>query len=200
MSDTAPPDFEITFQAMCDGDLATLETLVGQGGFPHGVDGWLGRRWLTNAIDAASVETVEWVLSKGVEVNYVDDEGFSALKSALQVEVDCAYRHPEMTEPSEKAALTIAMIDALCAAGADVNHKMTLDDTVLHVAAAWSSVEVVRHLLKLGADPCAYDAEYTPETPDYYARFHKRWDVHAVLEAARLARQTQSPAADTSGG
>ena len=52
--------------------------------------------------------------------------------------------------------------------------------TALHTAATWSSVAVVRHLLKLGADPSAYDAEYTPRLPEYYAKFHKRWDVHEV--------------------
>ena len=185
MATDTPPDFDTIFQAMCDGDIATLEAATGQGGFPHGVDGWLGRYWLTNAIDSACLAAVEWVLSKGVEVNYNDDEGFSPLKSALQVEVDCHLRYPEMTDPADRAALTISMIDALCAAGANVNFKMTIDNTALHTAATWSSVAVVRHLLKLGADPNAYDAEYTPRLPEYYAKFHKRWDVHEVLVAAR---------------
>jgi len=173
-------DFHTAWEAFQEGDIDELERLAVGNTFPHGVDGWLGRRWLTNAIDAANAYSVEWVLSKGVDCNYVDDEGFSALKSALQVERGCK-RSPNAPSGAE---LTISLIDLLLGAGADVNARITLGYTALHAAASWSSVKVVQHLLARGADPSAIAYDYESIAPADLAKFHKRWEVHSVLVAA----------------
>ncbi|MCU9849897.1 ankyrin repeat domain-containing protein [Defluviimonas sp. WL0024] len=130
---------------------------------------------MTNAIDSGNPEAVAWVLSKNPQINYVDDEGFTVLMSALQVEIDC--RLP----PDEASALTIRLVDLLCDAGADINLTATLGSTALHTAAAWSSPTVVRHLLSRGADPHAADWDYVPEKPAAIAKSKKRWEVHAIL-------------------
>ncbi len=178
--------FDVAWQALVEADLSRLEELAADGPFPCSLDGWVRRPWLTTAIHAGNPASVAWVLSKGPEVDHIDGEGFTALKAALQMEIDC--RLP----PAEAAALTIRLIDLLLDAGADVNQPMTLYETALHVAAFWSSPTVVRHLLARGADPFAVSHDYLPQTPADVAKAIKRWDVHAVL---REAMDRASPAA-----
>lgn len=180
-----PPDFEAVWQALSEGDVAALEVMASQSGFPQGVDDFVGRHWLTNAIHTARLRSVGWVLSKGIDPNYTDDEGACPLKSALQMEQETlVLRSVGIETPAEAADLTINLIDLLLNAGADINYRMTLDETALHVAAMWSSPRVVEHFLAQGADPFAWDAEYTPRQPIYYAKFYKRWDVHDILYTA----------------
>jgi hypothetical protein len=175
------PEFETAWDAFRAEDTQSLERLGGAGEFPHGVDPWLGRHWLTNAIGAGNPRSVEWVLSKSVDVDYIDDEGFTALKSALQLEVDCKIWVYDKLCSSEASKLTIKIIDMLVKAGVDVNQRLSLKYTALHAAAAWSSVEVVRHLLSLGADPFVVSVDYGASRPVDDAKELKRWDVHSVL-------------------
>lgn len=190
---TNAPDFDTAYQAFCNGDIATLESLAAGSDFPHGVDGFVGTYWLTNAISSGNLEAVRWVLGKDVEVNYIDDEGDSALNFALQIELHSRLIQPSVSDQAEVTALTICMIDLLYDAGADLNLRLTLDYTALHSAAAWSSTEVVRHLLALGADPSVMHRDYsTPTTPADVAKRKKRWEVHAVLcEAMGVAPSGQ---------
>ncbi|MEP3636004.1 MAG: hypothetical protein ABJN14_01925 [Paracoccaceae bacterium] len=174
------PEFEAAWEAFLHADIQTLDRLASESDFPHGVDPWAEERWLTSAISTGNLKSVDWVLSKGVEVSYLDS-GFSALKTALQLENDCKIWIYEKLEPSEAATLTINMIDMIVKAGADVNQRLSLNYTALHAAAAWSSVEVVRHLLSLRADPFVVSSDYDSSRPVDDAKELKRWDVHAVL-------------------
>lgn len=180
--------FEVVWQAFSDADLPRLEELALSLGesFPCGMDGWLGRRWLTTAIGTGNPAAVTWVLSKGPEVDYVDDGGFTALKSALQVEIDCQIpdRDGRSLTATEAATLTIRLIELLLDAGSDINRRMGLNSTVLHVAAEWSSPAVLHYLLYRGADPFVVTTDYWPETPADAAERRKRWKVHAVLRTA----------------
>lgn len=182
------PDFEIAYQAFCDGDVTLLEKLSSGCDFPKGVDGFVGRHWLSNAIAACNLASLTWVLGKDVEVNFEDDEGSSAITWALQMENDYGLLRPGEPDQAAGTTYTIAVLDLLNDAGADVNMRLTLDETALHVAARWSSPSVIRHLLDLGADPTVFDAEYTPRQPVYYAKFGERWEAAAVLEAAMTSR------------
>lgn len=175
-----PPNiYETTWDALEAGDVERLEELTHLSSFPCGLDGWHGLHWLTTAIHTGNLTSVAWVLGRKPDVTYIEADGFTALKSALQMEMDC--RLP----PDEAAAFTIRLIDMLLDAGADINQRMTLDVTLLHVAAEGSSPAVVAHLLARGADPHAVSHDYTPRTPAGQAAFRKRWDVHAILRAAR---------------
>jgi len=171
-------EFETASEAFWRGNIEKLEALTAESNFPHGNDQWLGQYWLTHAIVARNLKSIEWVLSKGVDVHY-EHQGFTALKDVLQVEDDCQVLG-ELSKP-EAATLTIKMIDLLVKAGVDVNQRMNLDYTAMHSAALWSSVDVIRHLLQLGADPSFYSGDYVPSRPVDDAKFHKRWEVHAVL-------------------
>jgi hypothetical protein len=53
-------------------------------GFPDGVDNFVGRRWIINAIGGGAIKTIEWMLSKKVELNFIDEEGNTPLISALE--------------------------------------------------------------------------------------------------------------------
>ncbi|WP_299688298.1 hypothetical protein [uncultured Tateyamaria sp.] len=79
----------------------------------------------------------------------------------------------------------IAWIDRLIRAGADVNFCHTLDQTPLHRAAMIASPAVVQHLLDCSARPDAFDAEYEPRQPVYYAKWSKWKDeVTKILQTA----------------
>lgn len=167
-------------------DLPALERLYADAPpFPNGVDGWLGRHWLTNAISSARPEVVAWVLSKGVEPNFTDDEGYSPLKSALEIEEN------SVAVTTSKVDITIAVIDLLLGAGARLNHRMTLDETALHAAVYRSSPRVVAHLLACGADPHAEDLEYEPGKPiDYVAYSRAPAAIKALLSEAMDQRSS----------
>lgn len=171
--------YETTWDALEAGDVERLEELTHLSSFPCGLDGWHGQHWLTTAIHTGNLTSVAWVLGRKPDVTYIEADGFTALQSALQMEMDCKL------PPDEAAAFTIRLIDMLLDAGADINQRMTLDVTLLHVAAEWSSPAVVAHLLARGADPHAVSHDYTPRTPAGQAAFRRRWDVHAILRAAR---------------
>lgn len=172
--------FYLVHEAMMEGDIPMLERIAAENPpFPLGQDEWLTRHWLTNAIHTGNLEAMAWVLSKGPDVHYVDDEGYTALKSVLEMETE--------TTPVkiDKTARTIEMIDMLLEAGAHINQRMTLDETALHAAVYRSSPRVVAHLLAKGADPHAYDAEYQPQQPIHYVQYFKyRAEVEALLREA----------------
>lgn len=185
--------FETAWTPMVEGNLARLEELTYPKSFPSGSDDWLGLPWLTSAIHTGNPVSVAWVLKRGAKVNHVDDEGFTALMSALQVENDCQARYLDQPKSAEEAAqLTIQLIELLLAAGAEINLAASLDETALHVAARWSSPTVVRYMLVRGANPCAYDREHIPHSPADCAKSARRWDVAAILREAMAQRSTET--------
>lgn len=48
------PEFETAWDVFRAGNISLLERLAVAGKFPHGVDPWGGRHWLTNAISLAA--------------------------------------------------------------------------------------------------------------------------------------------------
>ena len=176
--DDAEDLFEEVYKAMCAGDTATLERVAEtHPPFPHGQDKVFTRHWITHAVHASNYAAFYWVLRRGVEVNFVDDEGYSPLKSLLEME-----RQALRSLPTKEM---IVWIDRLIEAGASVNFRHVLDKTPLHRAAAISSPAVVQHLLDRGADPHALDADYSAALPIHYAR-NSAWkdEVAAILRQA----------------
>ena len=177
---------------MGDGDIKRLEELTHFSSFPHGKDGWLGRHWLTHAVDCGNLAAIEWVLSKKPAINYQDDEGECALTSALQFEANAALWDDEDARLSAGDAVkrVIEIVNLLVREGADINQRLTLDKTPLHAAAHWSSPEVVRHLLALGADPNLRDCDYGFDAPADCAKSSKRPEVETILREAMQASST----------
>ncbi len=185
-TDPAINAYMSTFRAFQEVDIARLEELTHLSDFPCGTDGWLNRHWLSTAIETARPDAVAWVLSKNPDVHYMDDEGFTALMTALQTEVDAPHRidRTDLRDAARAAAVTREMIDLLLGAGIDINQRVTLGVTALHRAAGWSSPEIIRYLLDNGADPDIIDEDYVPTNALGTARAMKRTDVAALLEAA----------------
>ncbi len=180
--------FETAWSAMVEGNLARLEELTSLSSFPCGADGWVGNHWLSTAVASGNAAAIKWVLSKGAEVNYVDNEGFTPLITALQVEESSQLNQSNPPKSAEDAAaLTIRLIDVLLAAGTDINRGASLAETALHYAARHSSPTVVRHLLACGANPFEYDLEHVPYRPADIAKAAKRWEVAAILREAMIS-------------
>ncbi len=126
-----------SLEVLQSGDSTQLAALAGElETFPHGDDPYIGRRWVTNAIDVGSVSTVRWFLSQGVDLNFCDNEGYTPLHSAI-----------DRPLPHKHDVLAL-----LLAAGAPVNRKGTNDWTPAHLAAARDDVEALRLLVQYGAD------------------------------------------------
>ena len=105
-------------------------------GFPHGVDSLIQRRWIINAISSGSKLSVEWMIRKGVDLNFTDEEGFTPLHTALEREL------PEKH----------VILEVLLRAGTPVNRKGVNDWTPAHMAAAYDDVEALTLLVRYGAD------------------------------------------------
>lgn len=104
--------------------------------FPAGADGYVGRRWIINAIDCGSILCVKWVLQKGVELSFRGEDGYTPLHSAI--ERSAGDRHD--------------VLGLLLEAGAPVNLKGINDWTPAHMAAARDDVDSLRILVQYGAD------------------------------------------------
>lgn len=104
--------------------------------FPHGVDDFIGRQWITNAIDCGSKLAIDWMLEQNVDLTFRNDEGYTVLHSAIDRDRDD--RHD--------------VLAALLVAGAPVNAHGINDWTPAHLAAAREDIEALRLLIKYGAD------------------------------------------------
>lgn len=137
MASDALRQYERVLQALQAGTGEDLEALAqGLPGFPHEVDGFVGRRWIINAVDVGSVATVKWMVEKGVDLSFRDEEGRTPLHAALDREL------PDKHE----------VLELLLKGGAAVNLKGVNDWTPAHMAAARDDVEALRLLVGHGAD------------------------------------------------
>jgi ankyrin repeat protein len=149
------------FQEVSDilgrGDPAELEALRRLiDGFPHGVDPFLGRPWITDAVAADPLPTVVWMIEAGVELNLPDPEGYPLIHRCLMR--DGGDRH--------------AVLAALIAGGADVNARGVNDWTPLHRAAIEEDLRALEMLLAAGADPSLRTRIDEHATPEEEARNH----------------------------
>jgi len=129
-------EYDLGIAALQAGDVAELENLAELvAAFPEGEDDFIGRRWITNAIDVGAVESVTWMLARGVDLTFRDREGYTPLHSALE-------------RPTDR----YEVLEMLLVAGAPVNAKGVNDWTPAHMAAARDDVEALRILVRYGAD------------------------------------------------
>jgi hypothetical protein len=110
--------------------------------FPHGKDHFIHREWIINAIDCGSLASVQWMLSKNVNLHFIDDEGYSVLHTCIE------------RDNADKYEILQLLIDS----GADVNvgnnlASMAINSwTPLHLAAARNDIDAIKILLENGAD------------------------------------------------
>lgn len=110
--------------------------------FPNGCDEFIGRRWITNAIDCGSLKAIRWMLSQDINLKFVDEEGYSVLHSCI-----------ERTLPNKYNIMQL-LIDHK----ADINVGVSVENLAvngwspLHLAVARKDIKAVQLLLKNGAN------------------------------------------------
>ena len=158
---------DIVMPALQRGDYQELERLSESiASFPEGEDDFVGRRWITNAIDIGSPQSVAWMLAKGVDLSFRDNGGYTPLHSALE-------RRSERHQ----------ILEMLLRAGAPVNQKGINDWTPAHMAAARNDVESLKLLVQFGADLSIRTAIDHFATPLEEARHLGAQDALRYLES-----------------
>jgi hypothetical protein len=157
------------WDVMINGDGAALAKLEQEiESFPHGTDPALDRHWLTNAVDAGTISAVRWMVGRGVELSYVDDEGYTPLISALHVE-----------EPNKRHEI----MRLLLAAGSQHDLIGLNRWTAAHFAASIGDVDALQLLREFGADLCVCTEDLGSwSTPEWVATFHKHAAALAYLQ------------------
>jgi len=162
-----PSDYTLALDGLKSGDVARLEELAARlDGFPDGVDSWLGRRWILHAIDVGATATIEWMLSRGVDLAFRDNEGYTAVLVAIE----------------SRRADRLNLLERLLSAGAPVNLKGINDWTPAHMAAARDDIEALQVLIAHGADLSIRTGIDDYATPLEEARHLGRLKAAAFLE------------------
>ncbi|MGK7917535.1 MAG: ankyrin repeat domain-containing protein [Prochloraceae cyanobacterium] len=123
-------------EILVSGNIEQLEELaVIFDDFPNGKDNFISRHWITNAIDCASLETIKWMLAKGVSLDFRDNEGYTPLLSAIERDRPQRYQ----------------IMKLLFDYRVPLNKQGINDWTPLHLAAARDDVEACKLLIEQGA-------------------------------------------------
>ena len=106
--------YDLIFNSLQNGTVEDWERLSQQfSDFPCGYDDpVVPRDWVTNAIDCGSLECVRWMISKGVNLRFIDAEGYTPLLSCIDREL------------SDKYEILQLLIDN----GADTTLRTIIDD------------------------------------------------------------------------
>jgi ankyrin repeat protein len=124
-------------EVLRSGGAADLDALAREfDGFPDGLDPYLGSRWILLAIAVGSIESVRWMVGRGVALDFLGPDGYTPVHSALERARDDR----------------LELLDLLLRAGAPVNTKGVNDWTPAHKAAAADDVAALRMLVAHGAD------------------------------------------------
>ena len=162
--------YDSIIEALESGDPDRLDQLSRDvDGFPGGVDSFIRRRWITNAIDLGSTSAVSWMLARGVDLAFRDDEGYTPLHSALE------------RQRADRYEIIALLLDA----GAPVDLKGINDWTPAHMAAARDDVEALRLLVAHGADLSIRTDIDSYTTPLEEARILGKSNAVAFLEEMR---------------
>jgi ankyrin repeat protein len=163
---------------LSQGTILDLEELTRRiPGFPDGCDDW-GDPWIIDAVTYGSRATVQWMISRGVDLTVRDTISCTVLHTAL-----------ERDEPDK-----YEILELLLQHGAPVNVRgwMGFEKTPAHLAVMNDDVEALRILVKYGADMSLKDGDFDgpPETPLEYARSEQKVGVVEFLE--QLTRDSET--------
>jgi ankyrin repeat protein len=115
-------DLEIIFNVMSQGDIGELEELKEIiSDFPNGTDSH-GTHWITHSIDLENMDTINWVLTHDVNINFIDNTGYTVLLSTLEVNAKLRY------DLLETFLLLGVPVDLTNEVGFTALHRATLND------------------------------------------------------------------------
>ena len=160
-------NYDYAFAILASGDeaqLAELEKFLD--GFPNGVDDFINRRWIINAIDCGSRKSIQWMLSRNVDLTFRDEEGYTVLHSALERDKPDKYE----------------VIELLLEHGAPLNIHGINDWTPAHMAVVREDIEGLKQLIRFGADLSIRTRIDDYATPLEIARIHGKTNVLRFLE------------------
>ena len=130
-------DFDYINKIIKQGDIDLLneiEFLVDD--FPYGKDHFVGRHWIINAIDFGAVKTIKWMLDRKVDLDFVDDEGFTPILAAIEFEGENMFE----------------IIRLLIEYGAPIDKQGINSFTPLHLAARRNDLALCQLLVESGAN------------------------------------------------
>jgi len=149
------------------GDVAGAGAALGDpAAFPNVNDPYTNTPVFALALGWAPLQAVEELLALGADPNFEALDGFPALVGVI------------LSERDDKHDL----VERLLEAGADLERRGLNDWTPLHAAAAQDDPELVRALLRAGADPAARTTIDNLETPLELALRAGRIRAAVVLE------------------
>ncbi|WP_052600142.1 ankyrin repeat domain-containing protein [Aureispira sp. CCB-QB1] len=139
--------------------------------FPNGCDAFIGRRWITNAIDCGSFQSIVWMLSQEVDLNFVDEEGYSVLHSCIDRYLPSKYTIMQLLI-DYNAPIDIGTKE----------HQLAVNGwSPLHMAVARKDIQAVRLLLKNGANTTLRTCIDNYATAREEARYYGYLDIAALL-------------------
>lgn len=118
----------------CAQDFEKLATITDD--FPNGKDRFLRRRWIINAIDSGSIDSIKWMLSKNVPLDFVDEEGRTVTTAAMERDGTDRYE----------------VLELLLKHHAPLNAESGNRDTPAHFAALANDVRALELLSRYGAN------------------------------------------------
>jgi len=132
-----PDYYEHIMDTLSRGSVPELEKIAARSAdFPKGTDDAYQQPWILVAASNGVASTVQWMIERGVNLDFRHDDGFTVLHAALEREGD------------EKYPIMRCLLDA----GAPINAYGTNGWTPAHMAAAYEDIEGLRILVEYGAD------------------------------------------------
>lgn len=148
-------DYDAIILALQIGDIDTLNDIAEiVDTFPDGVDDFIGRQWIVNAIDIGSISAIRWMLDQHVALTFPNPDGFTVLQCCI-----------DRINPDRHEVLAL-----LIEAGADLNERGFNDWTPLHEAAIRDEFAIIRMLIDAGADATVRTKIDDCTTPEEEAR------------------------------
>jgi uncharacterized protein len=148
---------------------------------------------LVSSIINNDLERVMSIVEAGIDLNQPHDNlplayavAYERVKivSLLLEKGACPANWIMLQIPRKASNETIEILSLLAEYGIDLNFKMEDDNTFLMWVARAGEIALVKHLIKLGADPNRIDRD--GESPLMYAGFYAKqtgnWDVYKYLE------------------